>query len=107
MHLSAAHALHEADKRTIVQLRQQVAALETELAALKNGHGIALIIAGQRFDLAPDDVPAQLSEQQTAMLNPEHAEHAKARVGSAFLADVAAGEPVNGHKNGVEDSFVL
>ncbi len=96
-HMSAAFALHEADKRYIAQLEQRVQALEAELAALKNGAGISIIIAGQRFDLAPDE--PQMAELPTPL-------ESKRRAGTAFLSGLQAGEP-NGRTSGVEDSFVL
>lgn len=87
-HMLAVTAQHNDLRKLYAAALREIADLRTEVAALKAGHGISLIIAGRRFDLAC-----------------EPPETAKARAGTGFLAEMQASEP-NG-KNPLADSFVL
>ena len=70
-HLQAVYSQHEEDRKLIALLREELAKTQAELAALRQGRGIQIVIEGKRFVAAESIhlVTDAIEEQPTRSLH--------------------------------------
>lgn len=78
-HLQAVYSQHEADRQLIAQLKEELAKTQKELAELRAGRGIQIVIEGKRF------VPAEAIHLVTDALNEQPGRTLKDELADSFV----------------------